>query len=672
MFEIQPGWTDARIADAMTEHAVSEFAADRSPDLNRYLAVLDPPGDYPKSIEAAMAIGVRGLMRLGASAEEAGMALADRFPDHIPVIDEAVAIESILVTNSRLRSLDAGPPRLDFPAELGPRLASGEARYLLVRKAGSGSFGMVAEGIDRALSSDDQPARVAIKLTRKVKHPQWGGAVEAIKARRIDHPQVVRVIDTGSDAALDVDYAVFNWIPGGTLEDRVQDHGCMSVKDAVAIISSSARAVHQIHRAGLIHRDLKPTNIMIGARGEPVITDVGIAVMNDGATFGDDGDAPFGCWAFMAPEQVDPTLPVSTATDVYALAAILVWLVTGKPLGGETVEEISSFHACRERGEPVVRLPIEIKGDLRRLIERALEHAPSRRHGSAQQFADDLDAWFQHRPIGWIRPSAPKRTGLLVRRNPIRAALLFFAVCAAGIGLWQWMEASIQRAERRAWNERKDEFVDRLLQMPEELRERGLTERIVALLWMLDQFRDTDLLNEVMNTGVSSEQLVKAARDARSAVPEGSFEHALWGVLETRWRTLDANDQPDGLVDLARSSEMGLRDVLDADDPLIFEAGVFLTCAELKALYWDAHRKGSDAGTAARIQTAQDIRADLLRFRDALQQRDPNGPMQVLVLRALRNVHHEFLIDDKDQWERFERERQAIESELATDDAGQA
>src|SRR3954464_3473274 len=175
--------------------------------------------------------------------------------------------------------------------------------------------------------------RVALKI---VKGEMSGDEVflkrfkrEADVARRIDHPNVVSVIETGDHDGLP--WAAQRFISGGSLEERLDRWGALDLHQVIAISKQVAAGLDVLHEKGLIHRDLKPGNILIDERGNPFIADFGLAKdhQHEGTVLTRPGQA-LGSMDYMAPEQIRGE-DVTAATDVYALACMLYELLTGAP-----------------------------------------------------------------------------------------------------------------------------------------------------------------------------------------------------------------------------------------------------------------------------------------------------------------------------------------------------
>ena len=246
-------------------------------------------------------------------------------------------------------------------------------RFRLQRRVGSGGIGTVWRAIDLELQRP-----VAIKLL----HPHLASRtdvaerfrIEALATARLAHPNVLRVFDAGHSDG--VAYLVTEFVTGTGI-DRFVSEGPLDPLAVAAIGLQSASALAAAHDAGMTHRDVKPSNLLLDGTGRIKLIDFGIAKVADLASDLTAGGETVGSWAYLAPEQLN-SLPVGPAADVYALGLVLWEACTGHaPFTGDTPSAIALARLTR----PVPSLPDlpELPPELRDVIEEASATEPSDR-----------------------------------------------------------------------------------------------------------------------------------------------------------------------------------------------------------------------------------------------------------------------------------------------------
>ena len=274
---------------------------------------------------------------------------------------------------------------------------------------------------------------------------------EARAVSSIRHPNVVPLYDYGeADGWF---YLVLEYVPGGTLKKRLTEP--LPPRVAAGLMETIARAVGYLHGRGLLHLDLKPSNILLDCeengpwdRVIPRISDFGLALSDDDAGASETSLAGIrGTPSYMAPEQAAGSRAgVGAAADIHALGAILYELLTGRPpfQGASTLETLDQVRG--QEPVPPRRLNPKIPRDLETIALKCLEKNPSRRYASAEALADDLRRWLDGRPIK-ARPVSPVgQAWRWCRRQPVIAALAATLLLTL-IGSFLGLLALLRRSE---------------------------------------------------------------------------------------------------------------------------------------------------------------------------------------------------------------------------------
>ena len=268
---------------------------------------------------------------------------------------------------------------------------------------------------------------------------------EAQAAASLDHPNILPIYEV-SESEDGLPFFSMRFAAGGNLQEA--SLGLMNEpRRCVALIAKIARAVQHAHGKGILHRDLKPGNILLDGCGEPLVSDFGLAKWLDTTSDLTRSLTVFGTPGYIAPEQASgPAAQLKPTADVYSLGAILFDLLAGRPpfLGSHA---LSVIRQASEAPAPKLRsLSTVADRDLETICARCLEREPSARYQSAHDLAEDLERWLEGRPILARPVSLPVRSWRWSRRNPILASLL---VVITGLIIWQVRSRTLMETEMK-------------------------------------------------------------------------------------------------------------------------------------------------------------------------------------------------------------------------------
>lgn len=287
---------------------------------------------------------------------------------------------------------------------------------------------------------------------------------EARTAARLQHPNIVPIHEVGEDRGWN--FFSMQFIEGRTLAAAIHG-GELAPEPAAGLLLKVARAVAHAHLRGVLHRDLKPTNILLDADGEPHLTDFGLAKILERDSELTVSRAVLGTPAYMSPEQAaGRNRDITTATDVYGLGAVLYEMLGGRPpftaentpaLLRKIVEEEPAplkwevgSRKSEAKSTSHLAPPTSHLTDLSVICLKCLEKEPARRYATAGELADDLERWLRHEPI-LARPSTRRERAVKwARRNrAVAAALVAIALLlVAGTTISTWQAVRATRAER--------------------------------------------------------------------------------------------------------------------------------------------------------------------------------------------------------------------------------
>src|SRR5213082_2931796 len=286
--------------------------------------------------------------------------------------------------------------------------------YELLKEIGRGGQGVVYRARQKSLNRT-----VALKV---IGGGHWDREahlrrfrLEAEAAASLNHPFIVPIHEIRErDGCC---YFSMNLIEGGQL-DEVVKRQAISICRAAQLIAKLARTVHYAHEHGILHRDIKPGNILLDAEGEPHLTDFGLARLIEGESTVTRTTEALGTPSYMSPEQArGDNATLTRAADIYILGAVLYHLLTNRPpfLGATTYETVRLLLETEPR--PPRLLNPKVDRDLSIICLKCLEKDPQRRYSSALALAEDLERWLKHEPIVARQSGVLTRGKKWVRRN---------------------------------------------------------------------------------------------------------------------------------------------------------------------------------------------------------------------------------------------------------------
>lgn len=373
------------------------------------------------------------------------------------------------------------------PRRIGP--------YQIVKLLGEGGMGLVY----LASRADDQYQRlVAIKLM----HAGLGRSAEMLRRFRaerqilanLDHPNIARLLDGGVTAA-GAPYLVMEYVDGIPIDDYCRRHP-FSTAERLQLFRTVSGAVEYAHRNLVIHRDIKPGNILVTEDGTPKLLDFGIAKLLDPENSARTFPYTVETERLMTPEYASPEQvrgePVTTATDVYALGVVLYELLTGQPpfrlqstspldVARVICEQEPVRPSTASRSNPALS-PLEtreLRGDLDDIILKAMRKEPGRRYPSVAQLSEDVRCYLRGYPVEARGGARRYRAGKFIRRHKAAlAAIVAGALAVVGFGIGMGLLARRATRERRR-AERESQFLENIFEAatPEQARGSDVTAR---------------------------------------------------------------------------------------------------------------------------------------------------------------------------------------------------
>ncbi len=324
----------------------------------------------------------------------------------------------------------------EIPARLG--------RYKIGAEIARGGMGVVYKG-----EQEDLHRPIAIKmmlphLAADAEHVHRFMR-EARAAAKLKHPNIVTIHEIGDYR--NVPFFTMDFVDGKGLDD-IANAGPVPLKRTAEIVRDTARAVHYAHSNGIIHRDIKPGNILIDkATGTPRITDFGLAKDLDARSMLSVTGEVLGTPSYMSPEQAQGlNKELDRRTDIYSLGVVLYRLLAGRvPFEGNTYADTIYKLVHHEVVDPT-KLNKSVPSDLSAIVLRAMEKNPAERYATADELADDLQRYLSGEPVIATRPGAAKKLKRKLQKNKIATSIVA-AVAAAAVLIVAVMYFVLKKSE---------------------------------------------------------------------------------------------------------------------------------------------------------------------------------------------------------------------------------
>jgi eukaryotic-like serine/threonine-protein kinase len=456
----------ARQLDAVCRRFEADWRDGRRATVDDYL------GDVPEEGRSALRAELEALERELCPSDEtvARPEAGPTVPPHLSTILEAPTIApgspiTAPIPREASSSVHEEPtvfPRDGATVDDGPAVSSASGPgspthiryfgdYEIIRELARGGMGVVFEARQVSLNR-----KVALKMILAGQLANDTDVKrfysEAQAAANLDHPGIVPIFEVGQHEGQH--YFSMGFVEGQSLSQRLNE-GPVAAREAAAFMATVADAIEYAHQCGVIHRDLKPGNILLDLKGNPRVTDFGLAKTIQGDSGLTGSGQITGTPSYMPPEQAGGRRgEVGPAADVYALGATLYCAVTGRPPFQAATAMDTVIQVLSDEPVPPRRLNPSIPRDLETICLKCLEKEPRERYPSAAALAADLRRFLAGEPIAARPVTRLERAAKWARRKPTLAAayiLALIAVLLGGLGgtaVWQWRAA--ERARRAA------------------------------------------------------------------------------------------------------------------------------------------------------------------------------------------------------------------------------
>jgi serine/threonine protein kinase len=394
---------------------------------------------------------------------------------------------------------------------------------------------------------------------------------EAEAAAGLEHPHILPVYEVGEHAGRA--FFSMKFVAGGTLAERLAQKPRPPARELVELLTKICRAVDYAHRRGILHRDLKPSNVLLDVDGTPYVADFGLAKRTDSDDMLTRTGTVVGTPSYMAPEQARGDKGLTTAADIYSLAAILYEILAGRPpFVGDTIMATLRKVIDDAPMDPRSTAP-EAEGDLCVVALKGLEKEPGRRYATAAALADDLERWLRGEAV-FARPlTRSERTIRWMKKNRGLTALAGGLAAALVVGTVVSTLFAIRANEQKNLADQNAREMNAALVDASRAKEAALMQREIAEdVLCRSRYEEARALRLAGIPGWRSVGLDRLRESAqlRIRLRENSNENQLPALAELRGEAITTLSRNDAI--LVRTIPSGINDnpIVSGDGKLLF------------------------------------------------------------------------------------------------------